>query len=220
MARQARIKEPFGFYYVHQTGGGEHPLFQADADRERFLEVLRGAQRKFGFRLHAYCVLSPDEYHLVLDMNGSDLSNVMKSVNIGYSMYVRSERPLFKDRYSSKPLSTEEEVHEQIRLIHRPTNTAYNSWCHYDAAVPIPLDWIASPQEPCRECIRTVPEARRHLERIARNGGTETTRLLEDHVFRNQLIRDFRRQSTLSLKEIGQLFGGLTESSVSKILNR
>ncbi|MEI6297819.1 MAG: transposase [bacterium] len=220
MARRARIKEPFGFYYVHQTGGGERPLFLDDADRKRFLEVLRHAQRKFGFRLHAYCVLSADEYHLVLDVNGSDLSSVMKSVNIGYAMYVRSEHPLFKDRYISRPLADEAEVREQMRRIHRPTDTVFNSWCHYDAAVPIPLDWIAPPQTTCHDCIRTLPEARRHLDRIARDGGMEARGLVEDLDFRNQLIRDFRRQSTLSLKEIGQLFGGLTESSVSKILNR
>ena len=220
MARRARIKEPFGFYYVHQTGGGDRPLFMDDADRERFLEVLRRAQRKFGFRLHAYCVLSADEYHLVLDVNGSDLSSLMKSLNIGYAMYVRSEHPLFKDRYVSRPLATEEEVLDQMRRIHRPTDTVYNSWCHYDETAPIPLDWIASPQEPCRNCIRTLPEARRHLEKVAREGGMEAPGLLEDLDFRNQLIRDFRRRSTLSLKEIGQLFGGLTESSVSKILNR
>ena len=220
MARQARIKDPFGFYSIHQTGGGNRPLFLDDADRERFLAVLRRTQGKFGFRLHAYCVLSPDEYHLVIDVNGTDLSSIMKSLNIGYAMVVRSEHPLFRDRYASRPLADEEEVRAQMDRIHRPTDTVYNSWCHYDAASPVSLDWIASPQEPCSDCIRTLPEARRHLDRIARDGGMERGGLLGDLSFRNELIRDFRRQSTLSLKELGQLFGGLTESSVSKILNR
>ncbi len=203
MARKARIKENFGLFHVRQTGGGTRPLFRDEADRLRFQEEVRRARRKFGFRLLGCCVPGPDEYDLVLDTNGSDLSSLMKSLNIAYALYAHGEGPLFRDRYRSWPLASEEEARALLSRI---------------PAVLGPED--ADDSEPlCRECLSNLPDARARLEEIARSDRTEPADLLSDHDRRNALIRDFRRMSTLSLRELGQLFGGLSESSVSKILD-
>ncbi len=220
MPRKAREKSEYGFYHVRQVGGGSRPLFRDDADRAYFLDALKKAQARYGFRLHAYCLLADDEYHLVLDMNGADLSSVMKSLNIGYALHARCDEPLFRDRYRSRALATPEEVLAAMRGIHRPTDTHFNSFCHDDPDHPIALDWIATPDPARRDCIRTLPEARERLARIAREGSVDEASLLSDRACRNRLIHDFRLTTTLSLKELGELFGGLTESSVSKILNR
>ncbi|HCW73194.1 MAG TPA: hypothetical protein DHM90_04710 [Clostridiaceae bacterium] len=49
--------------------------------------------------------------------------------------------------------------------------------------------------------------------------GMSLTELLKEKELRNELILKFRKNSTLSLKELGSLFGGLSESSICKILN-
>lgn len=238
MARTARLKETYGIYYIYQASSAERPLFGSDEDRSYFLEILKRAQKKFEFKLYAYCMLSPNAYHLVLDPNGSDLSSIMKSINIGYAMYVKCEHPLFRDRYKSTPLTSDEQVQNQIRSIHQQRSSVYNSYCHYDLKHPLPLDWISPLTKEsyggtsltggdqkvqdlsCQNCITTFDDAESLLIRIAKEDGKTATELLKDKACRNQLIKDFRRQSTLSLKELGALFGGLSESSVCKILNK
>ena len=238
MARTARIKETYGIFYIHQTSSGERPLFSSDEDRAYFLDVLKRAQKKFGFKLYAYCMLSPNAYHLVLDPNGTDLSSIMKSINIGYAMYVKCEHPLFRDRYKSMLLTSSEAVQLQIQKIHKQSDSPFNSYCHYDLEHPLPLDWISSltpaaysgaslsdgsstvQETDCKACITSLREAKAHLSRLAKEDGKNPSELLKDKACRNQLIKDFRRQSTLSLKELGELFGGLSESSICKILNK
>lgn len=237
MARTARIKETYGIFYIHQTSSGERPLFSSDEDRAYFLGILKRAQKKFGFKLYAYCMLSPSAYHLVLDPNGTDLSNIMKSINIGYAMYVKCEHPLFRDRYKSTLLTSSEAVQLQIQKIHKQSDSPFNSFCHYDLEHPLPLDWISAltpdaysgaaitdgsgmvQETDCKTCITTLREAKSHLSRLAKEDGKNPSELLKDKACRNQLIKDFRKQSTLSLKELGELFGGLSESSICKILN-
>lgn len=238
MARAARVKETYGIFYIHQTSSGERPLFSSDEDRAYFLEVLKRAQKKFEFKLYAYCMLSPNAYHLVLDPNGSDLSSIMKSINIGYAMHVKCDHPLFRDRYKSTPLNSSEEVARKIQNIHKQSDSPFSSYCHYDLQHPLPLDWISSltpdaytgasltdgsstvQEIDCKTCITTLREAKSHLDRLAKEDGKNTSDLLKDKTCRNQLIKDFRKQSTLSLKELGDLFGGLSESSICKILNK
>ena len=237
LARRARIKKNFGVFHIHQTSGEEVALFQNDGDRDYFLEILQRAQKKFAFKLYAYCVHSPHEYHLILDPNGSDLSQIMKSINIGYAMYVKSTEPLFKDRYKSELLDSPEQILQIMdTLRHRPERRNERHCYHEDirafeleaaAGSESVFDFVAG--NSCREeaapigcinCIETFADAQTHLKKVAGEGGFSVEGLLKNKMCRNQLIKDFRRQSTLSLKQLAQLFGGLSESSVCKILNQ
>jgi hypothetical protein len=44
--------------------------------------------------------------------------------------------------------------------------------------------------------------------------------MLLNKAIRNELIKEFRQNSTLSLNEIGDLFGGISASGICKILNK
>ena len=112
MARKARIKDPYGTFHITQSGGGQKLLFEKEEDRTEFLEILKKAQTQFQFKLYAYCLLSDNQYHLVMDLNGADMSKVMKSINIGYAMYKDQKEPLFKDRYKSVLLKGTEDAEE------------------------------------------------------------------------------------------------------------
>jgi REP element-mobilizing transposase RayT len=240
MARQARVKDEFGIFYIRQTGGDERKLFENDNDRVYFLNILKRSQSKFQFKLYAYCLLSDNEYHLILDVNGGDLSKIMKSINIAYAMYVKCEKPLFKDRYKSQMISSNDELKNKTQMIHHNAmdskNTSWNSFCHYNSKTPLAMNFIpvidlkdnsskyscedkTSRIGTCVDCIRTVSDAQSKLDEIAKRSGQSLSEIFKDRERRNQLIQDFRRQSTLSLKELGNLFGGLSESSVCKILN-
>lgn len=235
MPRQARIKDDFGIFYIHQSGSDERNLFEKDEDRSYFLEILKRAQSKFQFKLYAYCLLADNAYHLVIDVNGGDLSKIMKSINIGYAMHTKCQGRLFKDRYKSQLIKNQVELTQIIQTVHgnAKQSSYWNSYCNYDTQAPLKIDWITplygadagSCTNPdtlpttCKDCIRSLAEAQSKLEAIALIAEQSLPQLFRDKVCRNQLIRDFRRNSTLSLKELGLLFGDLSESTVCKILN-
>lgn len=61
-------------------------------------------------------------------------------------------------------------------------------------------------------------EARQRIEQYLAEGKLSINELLENKKRRNEIIKDIRKNSSLSLKELGQLFGGLSESRISRIL--
>jgi len=235
VARKAREKDAFGVYYIQQTSAGPKALFENDDERSYFLEILKKAQQQFAFKLYGYCLLSRNSYHLVLDVSGGDLSSIMKSINIRYAMYKKCTYPLFKDRYKSRSLLTLEEIHKKIDKVNKESSSHFNSFCHYNESAPVNLDWIAPLDNPdiTREaankghpedskqqnCIKSLTEAQKYLVILAKEGKTTTSELLKDRTCRNQIIKDLRKGSALTLKEIGAVVGGLSESSISKILN-
>jgi len=230
MARQARLKDPFGTFHITQSGGSARNLFLFDEDRKELLEILRRAQAKFRFKLYAYCFLSDNTYHLVMDVNGGDLSKIMKSINISYAMYVGSVEHLFKDRYKSVLLKDGEDISGIVEKLHKNSNTPtlWNSYCTYDPGETFKLDWVEplpnradlnEPDGECKNCIETYEDALAKLEEILKEKDLQKEMLMKEKDIRNHLIMEFRKNSTLSLKELGMVFGGLSESTICKILN-
>ena len=230
MARQARQKDPYGTFHITQSGGSTRNLFLSDADRSELLEILRRAQIKFRFKLYAYCFLSDNTYHLVMDVNGGDLSKIMKSINISYAMYVGADEHLFKDRYKSVLLKQGEDISDIVEKLHKnsKTSTLWNSYCTYDPDASFKLDWIEplpsssdlnEPDGECKNCLETVEDALAKLEEILKEKDIQKEMLKKEKDIRNDLIIQFRKNSTLSLKELGFVFGGLSESTICKILN-
>ncbi len=258
MSRKARKKSSFGTYYIKQTGSPDVNLFEKDIDREKFIEILQKTKQKYDFKLYAYCLNKNNSYELIIFDNGSDISNIMKSINISYSIYRQTSGKLFKDRYKSKIikdyynlLSTTKEIHSSGE------ESKWNSCCEYtsgerkDDLLDIEeilkvfnykgLDSketyqnylknnISEEEILCdkdivlcdniKECIRTKEEAEERLEVILTKKGYTYKDLYKDKEERNKMIKHFRKNSYLSLKEIGNLFGGLSESTICKILSR
>ncbi len=241
MARQARIKHIYGIYHIFQRGANERPLFTSREDREKWLKIVSKAKEKYQFKLYAYCASEPNEYHLVLNLQGGDISKIMKSINIAYAMHVKCPEQLFKDRYRSEIIETKEALLNLMALIHRRSNfhdngpDPYNSFCCYrglnkDTLVPLDVSDIKTReditimneivQNQCDNCIQTQEDAQEKLTHLLHISMLTKEELKKDKHYRNQLIRRFRIESTLSLKELGNLFGGLSESAVSKIISR
>lgn len=223
MARTGRVKCETGTYMVRQQSGGSRPLFQSDEDRCRFLAILDRAQAAFGFRLKGFCLSSDSGYRLLMDVDGGDISKIMKSINISYAMYARCDGKLFRDRYISTLVETPEqlaEAEECLRASGADPWTRCPQQPREEQAEPaIHLHFAESEADELPEaCLKTPGDALARLTAIGNAEGVSVQTLLKDKDRRNELIRLFRRRSTLSLKELGAVFGGLTESSVSKII--
>lgn len=256
MARKAREKNVFGTYLIQQYGGGCRQLFTNDEDRKRFIEIVKKAKHKFGFKLYAYCLANPDAYELIIYDNGSDISKIMKSINISYGMYATCEGKLFKDRYKSTLIEDFPTLLQSTQNVNKEKPDPWSSYCVYSDLSKDPFDIIdiqdllhlagddlkmakatllkyldeddadilcESNRTFCEDknnCITCRDDAQKKLASIAYSKGMTLPQLLKDKPLRNTLIKQFRRESTLSLKALGTLFGGLSESSICKILNQ
>lgn len=256
MARKAREKNLFGTYLIKQYGGGCRQLFMSDADREKFLDIVKKAKNKFNFKLYAYCLDDADSYELIIYDNGSDISKIMKSINISYGMYAVCEGKLFKDRYKSVLIEDFPTLLKSTRDLHQDEEKQWNSFCVYSDISRDPfkiidikdllnlvsddveiaksslLNYLNGEAEAivcdsnmtfCKDdqrCLTCKDDAQKKLSEIAEEKGITVEQLLKDKPLRNELIKQFRRESTLSLKAIGLLFGGLSESTICKILNQ
>lgn len=207
------------------------PLFADESDRAEFLDIVIRSGEKNNFRVMAYCVAEADQYDLILDANGCDISKVMKEINIRYSIHKKCEGCLFRDRFQSELLSSALVV-DQVEISTPVSDGSEVTGCReffrcieelkvmedkpYES-LPGALDQVY--QRGCQERIHDMAEASAILASQLQEMGTDLAGLRKDKVLRNQLMMRMKACSTLSLKQLGEIFGGLSESSVSKIVN-
>jgi REP element-mobilizing transposase RayT len=84
MARPLRIHIPHAFYHVMSRGNAKQTIFAADADYERFLELLGVTSSRFGVLCCAYCLM-PNHFHLLLQPGAWPVSRMMQQLNSAYS---------------------------------------------------------------------------------------------------------------------------------------
>lgn len=124
----------------------EVPLFQDDFDKDVFLEKIRSAQKKHGFKLYGYCLMD-NHVHLIIDANGADISKIMHRINQCYVQHYynikyKREGHLFKDRFNSKVVDSmnylftlSAYVHNNPKKIegyeHCPEKYKYSSFAYY-----------------------------------------------------------------------------------------
>jgi REP-associated tyrosine transposase len=105
MARSLRIEYPGAFYHVTSRGNEQKDVFKSQKDREKFLEYLASASKRYGAVIHAYCLMS-NHYHLLLETPSGNLSQIMRHINGAYTTYFNVKRKraghLFQGRYKSR----------------------------------------------------------------------------------------------------------------------
>lgn len=97
-------------------------LFVEDEDKAYFLAILADKKECGEYLLPAYCLMD-NHVHLLLQEQDSEISTIMKRINITYASYFnrKYERigPLFQDRYRSEKIETEPYLLAVTRYIHR-----------------------------------------------------------------------------------------------------
>jgi len=111
MPRSARVKVPDAVYHVMARSITEKDFFLDEADKEHFLDILQTLKELFNCRIFGYCLMS-NHYHIILDTNGFDLSDFMKSLNLRYVIYYNKQHnrrgSLLAERFNSKIITNSE----------------------------------------------------------------------------------------------------------------
>ncbi len=79
MARSLRIEFPGALYHLTARGNRRQAIFLDDADRTAFIDLLGAVCRRFGWRVHAWCLM-PNHYLLVAVTPEANLSRGMRQL--------------------------------------------------------------------------------------------------------------------------------------------
>jgi putative transposase len=125
-----RLQVAGATYHVTTRATGPSEFFRTPEDRRGFLIVLERAVRKYGWSLHAYCLMVT-HYHLVLTTAEANIARGMQFLN---SIYARAFNQrhgrlghFVAARYSSVLIETEGHAFEVCRYV--PLNPVRSKLC-------------------------------------------------------------------------------------------
>jgi putative transposase len=121
MARQLRINYPGAFYHVTSRGNEQKRIFKSKRDRDKFLEYLGSATKRYDAVIHVFCLME-NHYHLLLETPSGNLPQIMRHINGAYTTYfnVKHGRSghLFQGRYKAILVDIDEYAKVLSRYIH------------------------------------------------------------------------------------------------------
>lgn len=140
MPRAGRKIADSGYYHVILKGDGGMDLFDADADRQKFLKMPDGILEASRLRLIAWCLMS-NHVHMLLEDTEQELSACMHRLTTAYAMYFnkRAQRhgSVFQERIFSVPIKTDRQLIACVLYIHdnplkgMGVHPSCYRWCSY-----------------------------------------------------------------------------------------
>lgn len=216
MPRTARSNHNASVLLITQTS--HHPMFENNDDRDHFLAMLNIAKQKFKFEVLAYCLLSDTSFELLVRTPYMNISKIMSSLLITYTNYKKPHGKLFVQRFKSKPITSLEELHKIIQNVNKPAQSPYNSYCVYHQLMTSPLNLLTRFDEACFECdVRTLDE---QLHEFLVEHECSFDEVIANKSLRDQCVFNLYQTTMCSLKDIGELFLGLDQSTISKIIKK
>ncbi|TLS66560.1 transposase [Mariprofundus erugo] len=104
MARPLRIELEGGVFHVTSRGNAGAAIFEDDADRTMFMDVLVHVVERFRWICHAWCLMG-NHYHLMIETPQANLSRGMRQLNGVYTQQFnrRHKRTghVYQGRFSS-----------------------------------------------------------------------------------------------------------------------
>ena len=122
MGRELRHEEPGGVYHVWSRGSDRQRIVTAPRDRLDWVRLLAAASVKFEWTLYSWCLMR-NHFHLLLQIRETGLSSGMQWLNGGFSRLFNArhgrDAHLFRNRFSSRLIETEEQLLIACRYIER-----------------------------------------------------------------------------------------------------
>ena len=144
MARKKREWYEGASYHIMARGNRKGKIFLDKDDYYIFLKILRRAQEKVPFDLHAYCLMT-NHFHLELTTGDRPIGNLMQRLLQNYTKWFNAKYGLvghlFGSRYTDCMIRDERYFLEVSRYIHlnpvkagivdNPLDYAFSSYRHY-----------------------------------------------------------------------------------------
>jgi putative transposase len=121
MARKPRLHVPGGLYHVILRGNARQDIFFTAQDRHRFYELLAEGVTRFGYRVHAFCLMT-NHLHLALQGGDQPLSAGMQNLTFRYTRYLNARLKrvghLFEGRFKAYLVDQDAYGLALVRYIH------------------------------------------------------------------------------------------------------
>jgi putative transposase len=142
MTRPLRPPIEDGLYHVASRGNRKCEIYRDGADRKYFLGLLSDVVERFGWLLHAYCLMT-NHYHLVVRTPLANISRGMQRLNGMHAQWFNWRHGysghLFQDRFHSVDVEDQSHFIELSRyvvlnpvraaIVDHPAGYRWSSYC-------------------------------------------------------------------------------------------
>jgi putative transposase len=122
MPRMARVKTQDSIFHVICRSISEVDLFKTRDDKLKYISLIIKYQKVHNFKVYGYCLMD-NHLHLLIDVNGADISTIMHSINFSYAQYFnwthKRHGHLFQDRFRSKIIKDDRYMFTASAYIHK-----------------------------------------------------------------------------------------------------
>jgi len=220
MARSARNTLQSNLVLVTQNCNGI--LYRDDQDREFFLTLLKKVQMNFNCHILAFCCNESDRFQIIIDTKGANISKIIQSLTISYSIHRKSDIKLFTQRFKTKAIFNEAHLKEVIQEIQKDRKD-YAACCMMSETMA-KYEWM----KPYNQKLFIQIEQNKQtlnkeelniiLNKTLNDNGLELVEFNRNKTLRNDWIKQLRQKYDCNLKCLAEVLE-LTESSISKIIN-
>lgn len=220
MARSARNTLQSNLVLVTQNCNGI--LYRDDQDREFFLTLLKKVQMNFNCHILAFCCNESDRFQIIIDTQGANISKIIQSLTISYSIHRKSDIKLFTQRFKTKAIFSEAHLKEVIQEIQKDRKD-YAACCMMSETMA-KYEWMKPYNQKLFIQIEqnkqtlNKEELQNILDGMLRDKKLNLIEFKRDKVIRNEWIKQLRQKYDCNLKCLAEVLE-LTESSISKIIN-
>jgi REP element-mobilizing transposase RayT len=120
MPRPLRPPIENGLYHVTSRGNRRSEIYRDGADRKYFLGLLSNVVERFGWLVHAYCLMT-NHYHLVVRTPFANISAGMQRLNAMHAQWFNwrygYSGHLFQDRFHSVDVEDQSHFIELSRYV-------------------------------------------------------------------------------------------------------
>src|SRR5438094_920312 len=199
MARPLRIEFEDAIYHLCARGNARQPVFRDESDCDRFLKLLSESVERFEAAILCF-VLMGNHFHLVAQTHRANLRRWMHWLLVSYTVYFNrrhcSSGHLFQGRYKSFLVQEGDYLLGLSRYVHLKS-----------------LRGVVASVDP-----------QKILQRVAKKYGVDRQRLValgeRGLQAKNVAMWMIWESGTKSLREIGELFGGLDYAAVAQRIRR
>lgn len=125
--RRSREKSFSKVYHVIIRGINKQNIFLDDQDFKKLKKELKKTKEKYKYEIYAYALMR-NHIHIVINDKNDNLSRIIQSINISYSIYFNKKYDrighLFQNRFKSKAIDSQEYLKNLIRYIHKNPENA------------------------------------------------------------------------------------------------
>lgn len=122
MPRKSRKLIGSAFIHNMVQGINRENIFQSKVQKNKYIKLINKYSEKYDVLIVAYCIMDNHAHLLTYSDNIHNISLCMKDINTGYAIYYNKTKDrvgyVFRNRFNSKPIYSQEYLFRCIKYIH------------------------------------------------------------------------------------------------------